>query len=171
MRPLDLPARRLTGAGINFIMDIADSPSLLLNKGRDSLKYSKATNYALHAMLHMVANASSKPVGVQQLAKTLHVSPTYLSKILTSLVKARIIESASGVNGGYRLLAHREEVSFFDVIQAIEGAGSLFDCNLGHPADTCLIQRVMTDAEHMMEQVLKQKKLIDLCADIPGISH
>ncbi|MCD1261146.1 Rrf2 family transcriptional regulator [Paenibacillus athensensis] len=133
------------------------------------MKYSKATNYALHAMMHLMASASSKPVGVQQLAKTLHVSPTYLSKILTSLVKARIIESASGVNGGYRLLATREDVSFFDIIQAIEGSGSLFDCNLGHPPDTCLIQRVMTEAEQAMEQMLKQKKLIDLCAEFSSV--
>lgn len=64
------------------------------------MKYSKATNYALHTMLFLVAHTPDKPIGVQQLAERQNVSPTYLSKILTKLVKAGLIESTSGANGG-----------------------------------------------------------------------
>jgi len=125
------------------------------------LKYSKATNYALHAMVHLIGSEQNKPVGVQPLAEQLGVSPTYLSKILTKLVKAGMIESATGANGGYRLSRNRADISFLDVIQAIEGRGSLFDCDLEH-RDGCLIRQVMLDAEQGMEQKLEHKKLIDL---------
>lgn len=125
------------------------------------MKYSKATNYALHTMVFLMAAGDGKPVGVQPLAERQGVSPTYLSKILTKLVKAGLIESASGANGGYRLRRHREDISFLDVIHAIEGTASLFECSMEHSAE-CLIDQEMRRAEEQMEQYLRDKKLVDL---------
>ena len=42
-------------------------------------------------------------MSVESLAEMQKLSPTYLSKILTKLVKAGLIESNPGVNGGYRI--------------------------------------------------------------------
>ena len=44
------------------------------------MKYSKATNYALHTMLFLAMDTPNKLVGVQELAEKQKVSPTYLSK-------------------------------------------------------------------------------------------
>lgn len=125
------------------------------------MKYSQATDYALHAMLYLVTAASDKPVGVQLLAEKLGVSQTYLSKMMTKLVKAGLIQSAPGANGGYRLRRKSEEISFLDIIHAIEGTASLFECSLDHGSE-CLIQQVVIDAERQMEQYLKNKKIADL---------
>ncbi|CAM4245254.1 Rrf2 family transcriptional regulator [Paenibacillus typhae] len=129
------------------------------------MKYSKATNYALHTMLFLVAASPDKPVGVQQLAERQHVSPTYLSKILTKLVKAGLIQSASGANGGYLLKQKKDDISFLDVIHAIEGTASLFDCTLNHSSE-CLIQQVMVEAENGMEDYLQNKKISELAAKV-----
>jgi len=43
------------------------------------MKYSQATDYALHVMLYLVAAAPDKPVGVAVLAERMGVSQTYLS--------------------------------------------------------------------------------------------
>jgi len=125
------------------------------------MKFTKATNYALHTMLMLVAASPVKPVGVQQLAETQGVSPTYLSKILTRLVKAGLIESVSGANGGYRLFRNKDDITFLDIIHAIEGTTSLFECNFVH-GDECSIQAVMKEAEEKMELHLKNTKLMDL---------
>lgn len=129
------------------------------------MKYSKATNYALHTMFFLVAASSDKPIGVQQLAERQDVSPTYLSKILTKLVKAGLIQSASGANGGYLLKQKKDEISFLDIIHAIEGTASLFDCTLNHSSE-CLIQQVMVEAEKQMEDFLRNKKIAGLAAQI-----
>lgn len=129
------------------------------------MKYSKATNYALHTMLFLAAATPNKLVGVQQLAKRQGVSPTYLSKILTKLTNAGIIESASGANGGYRLKRYWEEISFLDIIHAIEGTASLFDCDLNHGSE-CLIQKVMVSAEEEMEDYLRKQKMSELAKKI-----
>ncbi|GGD59940.1 RrF2 family transcriptional regulator [Paenibacillus nasutitermitis] len=125
------------------------------------MKYSQATDYALHAMLYLISAAPDKPVGVQLLAGRLGVSQTYLSKMMTKLVKAGLIQSAPGANGGYRLRRKQDEISFLDVIHAIEGTASLFECSLEHGSE-CLIQQVVSEAERQMEQYLDQKKLGDL---------
>ncbi|MCE5173660.1 RrF2 family transcriptional regulator [Paenibacillus profundus] len=125
------------------------------------MRFTKATNYALHTMLMLVDASPVKPVGVQQLAESQGVSPTYLSKILTRLVKAGMIESISGANGGYRLSRKRDDITFLDIIHAIEGTASLFECNFVH-GDECLIQAVMKEAEEKMESHLKNTKLADL---------
>ncbi|BBI33797.1 Rrf2 family transcriptional regulator [Cohnella abietis] len=129
------------------------------------MKYSKATNYALHTMLFLVAATPNKPIGVQQLAEKQNVSPTYLSKILTKLVKAGMIESASGANGGYRLKRNWEEISFLDIIHAIEGTASLFDCALDHGPE-CMIQQVVLAAEQKMEEHLRNQTMSELAKTI-----
>jgi len=125
------------------------------------MKYSKATNYALHTMLFLAMETPNKPVGVQQLAERQNVSPTYLSKILTTLVKEGMINSVSGANGGYTLSKNWEDISFLDVIHAIEGKSSLFDGCL-HSDPECVIKDVMLSAEEKLEKELRNKKISDL---------
>ncbi|CAM4439183.1 RrF2 family transcriptional regulator [Paenibacillus tarimensis] len=125
------------------------------------MKYSQATDYALHAMLHLVSEAPDKPVSVHLLAEKLGVSPTYLSKMLTKLVKAGLIQSVPGANGGYRLRRSQEDISFLDIIHAIEGTASVFECSLNHSSE-CQIQQVVMDAERQMEEYLRSRKISDL---------
>jgi Rrf2 family protein len=129
------------------------------------VKYSQATNYALHTMLYFVSLPPGTTVGVQQLAALQALSPTYLSKILTRLVKAGLINSTPGIHGGYRLTKDRAELSFLDVIQAIEGSASAFHCGAGLTHDSCVIQQVMLDAERQLEQYLQGRKLAEFAKD------
>lgn len=131
------------------------------------MKYSQATDYALHAMLYLVTESPDTPVNVQLLANKLGVSQTYLSKMMTKLVKAGLVHSASGANGGYRLKHNQDDISFLDVIHAIEGTTSLFECSFNHGSE-CLIQQVVIDAEQQMEQILKNKKISDLAKQFKG---
>lgn len=132
------------------------------------MKYSQATNYALHTMMYFVALPVGSTIGVQRLAEIQKLSPTYLSKILTKLVKAGIIESAPGVNGGYRLTRDKADLSFLEVIRAIEGTASLFRDGLHH--HECLIQDVMTQAEQQMEAYLQERKLVELICQVGDIT-
>ncbi|MDP5275640.1 Rrf2 family transcriptional regulator [Chengkuizengella axinellae] len=129
------------------------------------MKYSKATNYALHTMLFLAVATPNKLVSVHQLAEWQKVSPTYLSKILTKLVKEGMIDSSSGANGGYSLKSNWEDISFLDIIHAIEGKSSLFDCCLNEEPE-CLIKQTMLSAEEKMEDELKSQKLVELAKKI-----
>ena len=132
------------------------------------MKYSQATDYALHAMLYLVEEAPDKPVSVQLLAEKMGVSQTYLSKMLTKLVKAGLIHSVSGANGGYRLKRNQDEITILDVIHAIEGTASIFECSFNHGRE-CLIQQVVVEAEQQMEQFLRSQKISDLAKKNAGL--
>ncbi|MBO0781636.1 MAG: Rrf2 family transcriptional regulator [Ktedonobacteraceae bacterium] len=134
------------------------------------MKYSQATNYALHTMLYIVALPLGKTIGVQRLAELQGLSPTYLSKILTKLVKAGMIESTPGINGGYRLTRNKADLSFLEVIHAIEGTASLFRCDDGEDHQGCLIQHVMTHAEQQMEAYLKERRLVELVGQLGDVN-
>lgn len=125
------------------------------------MKYTKATNYALHIMAYFVKQEGKDNLSLQPLASHMNISPTYLSKILTQLVKADLVQSAPGVNGGYSLRRPRAEISFYDIIQAIEGSGALFTCEMGENS-ACHIEKVMRDAEEKMVNHLKETYVYEI---------
>ncbi|MDN7240574.1 Rrf2 family transcriptional regulator [Planococcus sp. N028] len=129
------------------------------------MKYSNATNYALHTMIHLIRLPNESTIGVQELAEMQKLSPTYLSKILTKLTKAGLIESTPGAKGGYRISKSHNEISFLHVINAIEGDTKLFNCSIHHN-EKCLIENVMRQAEDNMKQELGNKLLIDIVKEI-----
>ena len=85
---------------------------------------------------------------------------------MTRLVKADLIESTPGIHGGYRLTKKRADLSFLEVIRAIEGTASLFQGTMEHHSDSCLIEQVMMDAEQQMETYLKERKLSELADQV-----
>ncbi|WP_400194568.1 Rrf2 family transcriptional regulator [Lysinibacillus telephonicus] len=126
------------------------------------MKYSKATNYALHTIVYLALLPSQKTIGVKPLAEVQKVSPTYLSKVLTNLVKAGFIESVTGVKGGYKLIKDPKDITFLDVIDAIEGTSSLFNCSLEnnlHDRQNCFIEKVMNEAELKIENYLRTQSI------------
>lgn len=139
------------------------------------MQFSVGVEYALHCLLYMVDIPVGKSVGIKDLALFQGVSETYLSKVYTKLRKAGIVKSIPGVNGGYELSRPPEEITFQDVIEAVEGNTPLFQCveirqkkiildkdNLpdSYTKCPCLIKVVMLEAEEQMKQYLRGKTLV-----------
>ncbi|MCM3742353.1 Rrf2 family transcriptional regulator [Oceanobacillus luteolus] len=127
------------------------------------MRYSNATNYALHTIVHLMLQPRESLVGVKELADVQNLSPTYLSKILTKLAKAGLIESTPGAKGGYKISRTKQEISFLDVIHAIEGDTSLFDCTIHH--EGCLIEKAMKQVEENMKGELDSMLLNDIAKE------
>jgi Rrf2 family protein len=138
------------------------------------LQFSIGVEYALHSLLHMVDFPSGKPIGIKELAAFQGISETYLSKIFTKLRKAGIVRSMPGVNGGYELSRRADEISFWDVVEAIEGTSPMFQCaeirqnnilvDKNDLPDSfskcpCTIKIVMLEAEAKMREYLANKTL------------
>lgn len=125
------------------------------------MKVSKGTDYGLHALAYLIAKREQQPINVMKLSEVLNVSVTYLSKILTQLVKAGVIKSASGAKGGYYLVNNWEDISIFNIITAIDGYQSTLEDSFDHGPE-CKIQAILVSAEDEMAKVLKNKTLKDL---------
>ena len=138
------------------------------------MKFSVGVEYALHCLLYMVNLEEDKSVGIRDLATFQGISETYLSKVYTKLSKSGIIKSLPGVKGGYALARSAEEITFWNVVEAVEGSESFFQCaeirqnnilldkdNLpdSHTKCPCLIKVVMSEAENEMRKYLNNKTL------------
>jgi Rrf2 family protein len=135
------------------------------------MQYSVGVEYALHSLFYMVELPMQNVIDIKALAKLHNISETYLSKIFTKLRKSGVIRSTSGVKGGYQLARPADEISFWDIIEAVEGESSLFQCaeirqnNILYSEVVttkncpCLIKVVMSDAEEQMRNYLRCKSL------------
>ncbi|MDF2721493.1 MAG: BadM/Rrf2 family transcriptional regulator [Paenibacillus sp.] len=141
------------------------------------MQFSKSTDYALHALLHLAHSDRIKHVGIKELSATLGVSESYLSKIMSKLRQDGIVRAVPGVNGGYELARPADQISFLDVIQVIEGRQHLFECSnsvsrqhrlfseeesaeQGYPKKSgCLIEEVMIGAEQHLHRYLQERTI------------
>ncbi|MED5018405.1 Rrf2 family transcriptional regulator [Paenibacillus chibensis] len=140
------------------------------------MQFSKSTDYALHALLHLGHPDRHHNVGIKELSATLGVSESYLSKIMSKLRQDGIVRAVPGVNGGYELARPAEQITFLDVIQVIEGRQQMFECsnsksqqhqllaeegaaqpNRKRPGQgECLVEQVMEGAQQHLYQYLRE---------------
>ncbi len=136
------------------------------------MQFSIGVEYAFHSLFYMVDLPKSKTVGIKQIAGLNRIKESYLSKVFTKLQKAGIVRSITGVKGGYELARRAEDISFWDIIEAIEGNASFFQCveirknnifvddpSVFTDECPCLIKVVISEAEETFRNSLRSKSL------------
>lgn len=141
------------------------------------MQYSVGVEYAFHSLFYMIEIPTGRTIGIKDLASLNKISESYLSKVFTKLKKAGIVRSIPGVNGGYELSKAAENISFWDVVEAIEGSSNLFVCaeirqnnvfnsECEDHSCPCLIKVVMYEAEEQMRNYLRSKTLAWLYQEV-----
>ena len=134
-----------------------------------------SVEYGIHCLLLLVGN-EDRPMSSRDLADLQGVSPSFLAKIFPKLEKAGIVKACGGVRGGYLLAKRPEEISFLEIVDAIEGVKPLFDCQEirgrcavfeGKPPGwaqkgVCAVHAVMLQAEKAMRDALAAQTLGDV---------
>jgi Rrf2 family protein len=94
------------------------------------LKLTKKADYGLIALRHLATQpscASAKDISVAY-----RIPLPLLSKVLQKLVKAGLLHSEQGTNGGYRLARNPHEISALEVIRTLDGPIILTHCFTEH---------------------------------------
>ena len=137
--------------------------------------------YALHCLLWLVAPPEQRPSS-RDLADIQGVPVAFVAKIFSKLEKAGIVESSGGIRGGYCLARAPEDITVLDVVDAVEGEKSLFDCQevRGRCAlfednppkwanrGVCGIHAVMLNAQKVLRDELSKSNLATLSAGVLG---
>jgi Rrf2 family protein len=136
------------------------------------MQFSIGVEYAFHSLFYLVALPEHKAVGIREIAKLHGITETYLSKIFAKLRKAGIVRSIVGVKGGYELAKNAEDISFWDIIEALEGTSYFFRCaeirkknvfvtnpKIYTDKCPCLIKVVIHESEDLMRDKLRNKSL------------
>jgi len=111
------------------------------------------------------------PLTAQQIAAGTKVSAPYLSKVLQSLVKAKLIQSQRGINGGFTLAKNPEHISILDVINAVDPIVRITTCPLeidAHGTVLCALHRRLDDAIEIIEKTFAATTIGDLLARPTG---
>lgn len=119
-----------------------------------------------------------------RIAAWFELPPEYLKKRLQALVRAGVLVSTPGVQGGFRLARPPEKITMMDVVAAIEGPDEAFRCTeirqRGAGEDTparefersCGIAVAMRRAELAWRRELASRTLADLMAEAsPGAAE
>ena len=92
------------------------------------LQISRKIEYGLRAMLYLASIPEETVVPFREIALRMDVPKDFLAKILKTLARKRLVDSTRGARGGYRLAKPSAEISFLDVIEAVEGPVNINRC-------------------------------------------
>ncbi|HLQ52539.1 MAG TPA: Rrf2 family transcriptional regulator [Terriglobales bacterium] len=131
------------------------------------LKLTKKADYGLIAMRHLAGHGGH--CSAKDIADAYGIPQEALAKILQRLVKAGLLSSHHGTNGGYVLARDARQISAFEVIKAIDGPlfmtscyGSLRDCG---QSSRCTVREPLRKVSESIEQVLTAMKIADMALD------
>ncbi len=130
------------------------------------MQVSRKVDYALRAIIYLSLQRDARPVPVKEIALHRRIPRKFLEKIIQDLIRAELVRSHRGAHGGYTLARTPDQVSFRDVIEAVEGPISLNlcvtdrqDCSV---LSSCNMQRIWQEGQRRMLEYFADTTLADL---------
>ena len=129
-----------------------------------AFRLTSAADYAIRSMIYL----ASLPEGLRALdvAEAQKISPSFLAKVLRTLVRAGLLNSVRGLHGGFSVARDASEISLLQVVEAMEGPFALTDCipnpencELSHD---CPASWVWLRVQYEMTRILAGVSLEDL---------
>lgn len=129
--------------------------------------------WALHCCAILAGLPDGRYLSTKALAEFHGLPKEYLSKALQSLSQAGLVHTTLGPSGGYRLAKSPAELSFLDIVEAVEGKTRTFVCNnirANNPcrprgyceSSPCAVARIMWEADEAWRERLRSVTLAQL---------
>lgn len=137
------------------------------------MKFRNQVEWALHCCSLMSSLPEGRYLSTRSLSEFHGVPKEYLGKALQGLSKAGLVLTTLGPSGGYRLARKAGQITFLDIVEAVEGRKSTFQCseiranNPCRPANgcddrPCAVARIMWRADEAWRRSLAEVTLADL---------
>ena len=128
--------------------------------------FSRTTEYALRAVVYL-ASQSGEARTIGQIAEATRVVPDYLSKVMQNLRRAGLVHSQRGLHGGFTLGVPPDELTVYDVVQAVDPIRRIEKCPLGikDHINLCPLHRRLDEAMDMVERALKASTIAELLVE------
>lgn len=82
---------------------------------------SSKSKYGLQAILTLAGHYGQGLLQIKDISALNKIPPQYLMQIFNQLVKADLIKSVRGKNGGYKLARHPSEIVALELLELLEG--------------------------------------------------
>lgn len=135
------------------------------------LKLTKKADYGLMAMKHLAEHADRGACSAKDVAEAYSIPPEALAKILQRLVRAGLLHSQHGMNGGYTLARDPGLISAFEVIRAIDGPLFITSCVTVRgecdQSGRCTIREPLRRVNQSIEEVLRGISISEMREENP----
>lgn len=108
------------------------------------------------------------PMTTRQIAETMKVPQSYLSKVLQSLVRAGLVHSTRGLRGGFVLAKEPGDLNMLEVLNAVSPYKRIEACPLdleGHSSDLCPLHNRLDQAMAMVQRAFEGTSLAEILSE------
>lgn len=134
------------------------------------MKISKRSEYGLRAMIYLAKNHElGSPIQIKEICEQENIPLKYLEQILLNLKNVGLLQSKSGVGGGYYLARNPEQISFGEIIRVLDGPIAPVRCvsqTAYEPCscpdeEHCVLRHVMLDVRNAISEIVDHTSLQD----------
>ncbi|MBI2981215.1 MAG: Rrf2 family transcriptional regulator [Deltaproteobacteria bacterium] len=83
------------------------------------MQFPKTSEYALRVMVEIGRQGSGEGIKASDLSRMARVPLPFLFKVLRSLVRAKLLSSCRGPEGGYRLVRSPDSICIREILSAV----------------------------------------------------
>ncbi len=133
---------------------------------------SQTVEYALRAIV-TIAQHEGEPCTAQQISSLTQVPAPYLSKLMQGVVRAGLVSSQRGLHGGFTLSKRPEELTIWEVVEAVEPIRRVRECPLDaslHGTALCPLHRRLDNAMATVEEQFCGTTIADILAESDSTS-
>ncbi|MGB9839194.1 RrF2 family transcriptional regulator [Thermovenabulum sp.] len=120
---------------------------------------------AFHSMALIASTKDGEFLNVKSMSKKLNASEAHLAKVMQRLSKSGLLRSVRGPKGGFILAKKPEEISLYEIYEAVEGPIKESDCPLGYDKkcffNDCIFEDILGKLNNDFLAFIKNKKLSD----------
>jgi Rrf2 family protein len=126
---------------------------------------------AIKAVIFLASGSGTgERSGIREIASFINASEHTVGKLLQTLVKSGIINSAKGPSGGFYITKAQLRLPIINIVEAVDGKEVFKECGLGlskcsatHP---CPIHHEYKKARDIIETLFRERKVIELCEPV-----
>jgi Rrf2 family protein len=129
----------------------------------------RATEHSITAMLHLASKHPTPVVSKRDICEAEGITPAFLTKILQPLIRMGLVNSKRGVAGGFQLAKNPEELTIWDVMQAVEEPLALNVCLSNDEecgrSNYCPVHCLWLEMKDEMKRIFSSKSLAQLARE------
>ena len=126
---------------------------------------SREADYAVRVMVHMASDVGER-FQSKTLAKDENIPESFLFKILQTLIRHGVVRSYRGVGGGYQLAIEPARLSFYRLLEMVEGPLTLNLCVVSGTGceftEQCGVHDVWAVAQDQLRKTLEEVSIEEL---------
>ena len=138
---------------------------------------SQKTRYTIRALQHLADTVGQGPIRLDAIAEAQNIPRKFLTVILSEMVRAGLVISHRGRDGGYELALAPVDIRYGDIIRLTRGSLALVPCASRNahehcsnclPEADCRLRGLMLTLRDEMATMLDRITLADPIALVPS---